>query len=66
VCWTFREVGERRGFLRGDPDRHGLARQFEPSVPNTVWATDITYVWTWEGWLYLAVVLDLFARRVVG
>jgi len=66
VCWTFREVGERRGFLRGDPDRHGLARQFEPSVPNTVWATDITYVWTWEGWLYLAVVLDLFSRRVVG
>jgi len=43
-----------------------LARQFEPSAPNTVWATDITYVWTWEGWLYLAVVLDLFSRRVVG
>ena len=33
--------------------------------PNRVWVTDITYVWTWEGWLYLAVVVDLFARRVV-
>jgi len=43
-----------------------LARQFQPRGPNTVWATDITYVWTWEGWLYLAVVLDLFSRRVVG
>jgi len=34
--------------------------------PNQIWATDITYVWTWEGWIYLAVVLDLFSRRVVG
>ena len=34
--------------------------------PNERWSTDITYVWTWEGWLYLAVVLDLFSRRVVG
>jgi putative transposase len=43
-----------------------LARQFAVAAPNRVWATDITYVWTGEGWLYLAVVLDLFARRVVG
>jgi transposase InsO family protein len=43
-----------------------LERQFTPSEPNCVWAADITYVWTAEGWLYLAVVLDLFARRVVG
>ena len=43
-----------------------LGRRFQPRAPNTVWATDITYVWTWEGWLYLAVVLDLFSRRVVG
>jgi putative transposase len=43
-----------------------LDRQFSPSAPNCVWAADITYVWTAEGWLYLAVVLDLFARRVVG
>src|SRR4051812_2062074 len=43
-----------------------LARRFDPAKPNQVWATDVTYVWTEEGWLYLAVILDLFARRVVG
>ena len=43
-----------------------LKRQFEVNAPNTVWATDITYIWTHEGWLYLAVILDLFSRRVVG
>lgn len=43
-----------------------LARRFEPAAPNRVWVTDVTYVWTDEGWLYLAVILDLFARRVVG
>jgi transposase InsO family protein len=43
-----------------------LARRFEPAAPNTVWVTDVTYVWTAEGWLYLAVMLDLFARKVVG
>jgi putative transposase len=43
-----------------------LDRHFAPRAPNRVWATDITYIWTDEGWLYLAVVLDLFARRVVG
>ena len=43
-----------------------LARRFDPAAPNRVWATDVTYVWTEEGWLYLAVILDLFARRVVG
>jgi putative transposase len=43
-----------------------LDRCFTAPAPNRVWATDITYVWTREGWLYLAVVLDLFARRVVG
>ena len=43
-----------------------LARDFDAAHPNERWSTDITYVWTWEGWLYLAVVLDLFSRRVVG
>jgi putative transposase len=43
-----------------------LERDFSPGQPNSTWATDITYVWTGEGWLYLAVVLDLFSRRVVG
>jgi putative transposase len=43
-----------------------LDRQFTVSRPNTVWAGDITYIRTRQGWLYLAVVLDLFSRTVVG
>lgn len=43
-----------------------LDRRFEIAVPDACWAADITYVWTQEGWLYLAVVLDLYSRRVVG
>lgn len=43
-----------------------LQRQFNPEAPNEGWVTDITYIRTHEGWLYLAVVLDLFSRRVIG
>jgi len=43
-----------------------LNRKFDVDTPNRVWTTDITYVWTFEGWLYLAVVLDLCSRQVVG
>lgn len=43
-----------------------LNRDFSPSEPNKAWVADITYVWTEEGWLYLAVVIDLFSRTVVG
>jgi putative transposase len=43
-----------------------LQRDFTGAQPNTVWVTDATYIWTREGWLYLAVILDLFSRRVVG
>lgn len=43
-----------------------LERAFDVGVPDRVWAGDVTYVWTQEGWLYLAVVMDLFSRRVVG
>ncbi len=43
-----------------------LDRQFTVEAPNRVWAGDITYVWTTEGWLYLAVLLDLYSRRVIG
>ena len=43
-----------------------LGRGFDVDAPNKVWAGDITYLWTTEGWLYLAVVLDLFSRKVVG
>jgi len=43
-----------------------LQREFSVSAPNRVWLGDITYVWTKEGWLYLAGVLDLYSRRIVG
>lgn len=43
-----------------------LNRQFAVSAPNQVWCGDITYIWSGSGWLYLAVVLVLYARRVVG
>jgi putative transposase len=63
----------RRAFRATTQSRHThpvapnrLARQFTASVPDRVWVTDITYLATVEGWLYLAVVLDLFSRRVVG
>jgi len=43
-----------------------LDRRFSAEAPNTAWVSDITYIWTREGWLYLAAILDLFSRRVVG
>lgn len=43
-----------------------LARNFTPAAPNQVWTSDITYLWTDEGWLYLAIVMDLFNREVIG
>lgn len=43
-----------------------LGQDFEIDVPNARWVADITYVWTRQGWLYLAVVMDLFSRRIVG
>jgi putative transposase len=43
-----------------------LDRQFEATAPNQRWVADFTYIWTDEGWLFFAVVLDLFSRRIVG
>lgn len=43
-----------------------LQRQFTATKPNVAWVTDITYIRTWQGWLYVAVVIDLFSRLVVG
>jgi putative transposase len=43
-----------------------LVRRFDVDAPNEVYVSDITYVWTQEGWLYLAVVIDLYSRKVVG
>jgi putative transposase len=48
------------------PAENLLAREFSASKPDERWVTDITYVWTDEGWCYLAAILDLFSRRVVG
>ncbi len=43
-----------------------LGQKFAAQRPDQVWAADITYVWTREGWLYLAVILDLFSRKIIG
>ncbi len=64
---------QRRRFKRTTDCHHALPvapnlidQDFSAERPNEKWGADISYVWTGEGWLYLAVVLDLFARRVVG
>ena len=63
----------KRRYKATTDSKHGLAvadnlldRNFTPSAPDQVWTSDITYLWTDEGWLYLAIVLDLFNREVVG
>jgi putative transposase len=77
VARLMREMGlqglPKKRFRHTTDSHHGLAvapnvvdRNFEAERPNQFWVTDITFIWTWEGWLYLAVILDLFSRRVVG
>lgn len=63
----------RRRFRTTTDSRHDfpiapnlLERNFTAANPNAFWVTDITFIWTLQGWLYLAVVIDLFSRRVVG
>ena len=63
----------RRKFVKTTDSKHALPvapnlldRNFTPEAPNTVWASDITYIPTKEGWLYLAVTMDLFARTIAG
>ncbi len=66
--------GQRKRRFRATTDsRHAhpvapneLQRNFTAPAPNKAWVTDITYIWTREGWLYLAAILDLYSRRVVG
>lgn len=64
------QVGyRRRAYRYGRPAvvaTNRLEQNFDVEAPNRVWVTDITYIITHEGWLYLAVVLDLFSRQVVG
>ena len=61
----------RRGLPKDDGERpvimpNVLDRQFAAARPNQKWVADFTYLWTAEGWLYVAAVIDLFSRRVVG
>jgi len=67
------KVKQKRKYKATTDSKHNLPvaenvlnRQFAPQGPNQVWGTDITYLWTQEGWVYLAVVIDLYSRRVVG
>ncbi len=55
-----------RTTLAGERVAPNLIKDLEPSAPDQVWVSDISYVGTLEGWLYLAVILDLFSRKVVG
>ena len=65
-------VKQKRRFRVTTDSRHHLPiadnvlnREFNPAKANQTWSSDITYVWTAQGWLYLAVVIDLFSRRVI-
>ena len=61
----------RRGLPKDEGQRSMIAgnvfdRQFSADAPNRKWVADFTYIWTAEGWLYVAAVINLFSRRVVG
>ena len=77
VAWVMREAGiaakTKRKFRQTTDSNHShpvadniLDREFDPAEPNASWVADVTYIPTREGWLYLAVVVDLFSRMVVG
>ncbi|HBY22553.1 MAG TPA: hypothetical protein DEG88_04450, partial [Propionibacteriaceae bacterium] len=67
-------VGARRGSKKrttiADPaaprPEDLVGRDFEPVAPNRLWVADITYVSTWAGWVYVAFVIDAYARRILG
>jgi transposase InsO family protein len=67
------KIKQKRKFKVTTDSKHNLPvaknilnREFSPSAPNQAWGSDITYLWTQQGWIYLAVVIDLYSRRVVG
>ena len=67
------EVKQKRKYKVTTDSKHQLPivenvlnRQLTPQAPNQAWGTDITYLWIRQGWIYLAVVIDLYSRRVVG
>lgn len=60
---------KRHRYVRGEPSvlvPNHLQREFTVDQPNRVWVTDFTYIRTWQGWLYLAAVMDLYSRKIVG
>lgn len=77
VARLMRELGlkatQKEKFVVTTDSDHGfnihpnlLNRQFNVEEPNQAWVSDITYIWTLEGWVYLASVMDLFSRKIVG
>lgn len=76
IEWLMREQAlrarpRRRGLPKDLGERSAIAdnvldRQFQADAPNRKWVADFTYIWTAEGWLYVAVVLDLYSRSIVG
>ena len=65
------QIGYKRkvGFFDGKPSvaiENKLQQDFKVALPDHAWVTDITYIRTHQGWLYLAIVIDLYSRRVVG
>jgi hypothetical protein len=66
-------VRHRKKFIKTTDSRHNhpiaenlVNRQFPVDQPNRIWCSDLSYLWTMQGWLYLAVVIDLFSCKVVG
>lgn len=66
-------VKQKRHYKNTTDSKHDLKvcdnlldRKFTPQTANQVWTTDITYIWTLQGWLYLAIVVDLFSRKIIG
>ncbi len=78
--WLVKKLMQQEGLVRLQLPQHKyaksenerlcipnvLGRNFKPNKPNQAWSVDVTYVWSRSGWMYLAVVIDLFGRRVVG
>ena len=67
LTWVQRhefDTGARTGVTTAEAQR--VTRVFKAQRPNQLWVSDFTYVSTWQGWLYVAFVIDVFARRIVG
>jgi transposase InsO family protein len=66
-------VKHRKKFTKTTDSKHNLPvapnlleRNFQPDRPDAIWCSDISYLWTAQGWLYLAIVIDLYSRKIVG